>query len=130
MIKYKKLSNEELNDFTERVVVQLEPHLTQQVLSVILELDEYRSKIEDKTLIEPPCKVGDTVYYFLDIPGFYDIIEFTVEDIVIRLNPFKCILHCKNKNGNWDSFCDDSFGKTLFFTKAEAEAKLKELKGK
>lgn len=51
---YKKLSNEELNDFTSRVVVQLDPSLTQQVMSLILELSEYRTKIENGTLIEIP----------------------------------------------------------------------------
>lgn len=91
-------------------------------------LVELEDKIENRTLIEPPCKVGDTVYYFFDVTGFYDIVELTVEDIVIRLNPSKCILHCKSKSHSWNSFCDDNFGKTLFFTKAEAEAKLKEIK--
>lgn len=52
MNNYKRLTNEELNDFTSRVVVQLEPTLTQQVMSLILELSEYRTKIEDGTLIE------------------------------------------------------------------------------
>ena len=130
MENYKKLTNDELNDFLQRAAVQLCPELTQQLLSVGLELAQYRDKIENKTLVEPPCKVGDKVYYFLDIPCFYDIIELTVEDIVIRLNPYECILHCKNKNGNWDSFCDDSFGKELFFTKDKAEAKLAEFEGK
>ena len=51
-MSYKILTNEELNDFTSRVVVQLEPTLTQQVMSLILELTEYRNKIENGTLIE------------------------------------------------------------------------------
>lgn len=49
-----RLTNEELNDFTSRVVVQLEPTLTQQVMSLILELTEYRTKIANGTLIELP----------------------------------------------------------------------------
>ena len=54
MKDYKRLTNEELNDFTSRVVVQLEPTLTQQVMSLILELTEYRTKIANGTLIELP----------------------------------------------------------------------------
>ena len=60
-MKYERLTNEQLNDFTSRVVVQLEPSLTRQVMSLILELSEYRDKIENGTLMERPCKVGDTV---------------------------------------------------------------------
>lgn len=51
-MSYKRLTNEELNDFTSSVVVQLEPTLTQQVMSLILELTEYRNEIENGTLIE------------------------------------------------------------------------------
>ena len=51
-MEYKRLTNEELNDFTSRVVVQLEPTLTQQVISLILELSEYRTKIENGTLVD------------------------------------------------------------------------------
>lgn len=57
MREYKRLTNEELNDFTSRVVVQLEPTLTQQIISLILELTEYRTKIKNGTLIEVDNKV-------------------------------------------------------------------------
>lgn len=110
-MSYKRLTNEELNDFTSRVVVQLEPTLTQQVMSLILELSEYRTKIENGTLIELPCKVGDKVYVIeQDWDNDYNYFYY-IDEYKFTLDLF----------GNW--------GKTVFLTKAEAEQKLKELKG-
>ena len=105
MKEFKRLTNDELNDFISRVVVQLDPTLTQQVMSVVLELEEYRAKIENKTLIELPCPIGTAIYY----------------------------LDCNQHDGWWiearlfDLRSLDLIGKYAFITKAEAEAKLKEL---
>lgn len=83
-------------------------------------------------VIVPPCKVGDTVYEFFDVPGFYSITELTVENITVGVNPKKCVLYTKSKKSNSRyRFFDDSFGKTLFFTREEAERALrKEDEGK
>ena len=117
-MEYDRLTDEELNDFISRVVVQLEPKLTQQVLSITTELLEYRNKIEQGTLIELPCKVGDTVYR-------------------IRKKPYKAVLErfvvsitlCLNYKGQfeWRLFTttEDTLGKSVFLTREEAEAKLK-----
>lgn len=78
-------------------------------------------------VIVPPCNVGDTVYEFFDVRGFYDISELIVENIVVGINPSKCVLYCKSKQSNSKSmFYNDSFGKTLFFNRGEAEQALKE----
>ena len=84
---------------------------------------------KDKSrFVELPCKVGDTVYEFFDVIGFYDITELIVENIVVGVNPSKCQVYCKSKISNSKLvFYEDSFGKTLFFTKEEAEEKLREL---
>lgn len=80
-------------------------------------------------VIVPPCKVGDTVYEFFNVRGFYDIIELVVENITVGINPQKCKLYCKLKQGeSRELFYSDSFGKTLFFTKEEAEKELEEMK--
>ena len=77
-------------------------------------------------VIVPPCKVGDTVYEFFDVRGFYSITELIVENIVVGVNPPKCVLYTKSKQSNSkDRFFNDSFGKTLFFTREEAEQALK-----
>ena len=61
MSDYKRLTNEELHDFISRVVVQLNPALTQQVLSIATELLVYRDKIESAEKIQvhykPPYEI-------------------------------------------------------------------------
>ena len=77
-------------------------------------------------VILPPCKVGDTVYEFFDVKGFYDISELIVENIVVGVNPSKCVLYTRTKqSGSRDRFFDDSFGRILFFTREEAEKALR-----
>ena len=116
-MEYKRLTNEELTDFTSRVVVQLEPTLTQQVMSLILELTEYRTKIENKTLIELHCKVGDTVYQFDNSGRIYEATILNIE--IHKGKPYyeTCGV----------DFDNTAIGETLFLTKDQAEQRLKEL---
>lgn len=69
---------------------------------------EYQQLEKQGRLIKLPCKVGDDVYYILGIPNetpcAIDKCTFELSDI-------------------------NKIGKTLFLTKSEAEAKLKELRG-
>lgn len=69
---------------------------------------EYQHLEEQGRLIKLPCKVGDDVYYILGIPNetpcVIDKCTFELSDI-------------------------NKIGKTLFLTKPEVEAKLKELRG-
>lgn len=100
-------------------------------LKVYFKLKEYEDLEEQGRLVKLPCKVGDKV--FLDFAGFgKDVDKFTVKDF--HLDCFK--------NGETTLFCDYEsndrtlsgqidameFGKTVFLTKSEAEAKLKELR--
>ena len=133
MSDYKRLTDEELNDFTSRVVVQLEPTLTQQVISLILELTEYRTRTENGTLIELQDKeenlIGQQVYA-IDICSYPEgevvtnfeededeiIIGFTSNEIVTVNTTRGCNMY--HKNGLW------------FLTKAKAQKKLEELRGR
>lgn len=91
-------------------------------------LKEYEDLEEQGRLLKLPCKVGDKI--FLDFAGFEkDIDKFTVKDF--HLDCFedgKTILFCdyesndKALSGQIDV---TEFGKTVFLTKSEAEAKLK-----
>lgn len=92
---------------------------------------EYQQLEEQGRLLKLPCKVGDKI--FLDFAGFgKDIDKFTVKDF--HLYCFKdgeTILFCnyesndRTLSGQIDVM---EFGKTVFLTKSEAEAKLKELR--
>jgi len=95
-------------------------------------LKEYEDLEEQGMLIKLPCKVGDKI--FLDFAGFgKDVDKFTVKDF--HLDCFKnreTILFCdyesddRTLSGQIDVM---EFGKTVFLTRPEAEAKLKELRG-
>lgn len=131
MNDYKKLTNEELEDYISRVLVQLEPTLSQQTMSMIQEILEYRTKIENKTLIELPCKVGDKVYYISNKTILKETVtqtNYVITDGKIAL--INSFILTNDPNDDYDNFYRLSkLGKSLFLTKPEAEAKLKELKG-
>ena len=101
-------------------------------LKAYFKLKDYEDLEEQGRLLKLPCKVGDKI--FLDFAGFgKDIDKFTVKDF--HLDCFE--------DGETTLFCDYEsndkalsgqidvmeFGKTVFLTKAEVEAKLKELRG-
>lgn len=77
-------------------------------------------------VIVPPCKVGDTVYYFVGneiCRGTIDTFQIdTKENWYIAYCKTDCNLTGEIKLAFWE------FGKTVFLTKEEAEEKLKEMK--
>lgn len=85
-------------------------------------LAELEDKIENGTLIELPCKAGDTVYYETFIDGQsrgimpHEVIGLVLE-VITKIDDFGCA-----------SVPIRDFGKNVFLTKAEAEQHLKELK--
>ena len=74
------------------------------------EIAEYKDKIEQGTLIELPCKVGDTVYEV-------NTVSRKVSTTIARSLGIIIV---------WKE--NDLFGRWLFLTREEAEKRLKELK--
>lgn len=102
-------------------------------VSAAEKLAEYEDLEEQGRLIKLPCKIGDTVW---DIDfGFPEpccISAFSLgecEDYIDDPVSDKEVVfyHSGRFTG---SFSIRDIGKTVFFTKSEAEAKLKELRGK
>lgn len=98
---------------------------------LIEKLGKYEDSEEQGRLLKLPCKVGDKI--FLDFAGFgKDIDKFIVKDF--HLDCFEdgeTILFCdyESDDGVLSGQIDVvEFGKTIFLTKSEAEAKLKELR--
>lgn len=88
---------------------------------LVKKLGEYEDLEEQGRLLKLPCKVGDTVYYIN--PDKNTINELVVYGFDIRpLQRFVYDYMGARLNFN-------QFGKTVFLTKSEAEAKLKELRG-
>ena len=79
-----------------------------ELVGLLEQLKEYKQLEEQGILIKLPCKVGDSIY---------SVIEdgLTIVELKFSLN-----FYVRRKN---------DFGKTVFLTKSEAEAKLKELRG-
>ena len=92
-------------------------------------LAELEDKIENGTLIELPCKVGDTVYFAVN-NGWdcaeIDEIHIFKDDIV-----FEWVQYDRGYELTelWDcgDFSLKDIGKTVFLTREEAEKRLKEL---
>ena len=93
-------------------------------------LQELEDKIENGTLIELPCKVGDTVYWCAEFPHSkeIDVCFGKVKQITINPQGLLWFSISVRVGRRFDTLKED-FGKTIFLTKAEAEAKLKELQG-
>lgn len=82
-----------------------------------------------------PCKVGDKLYC---IDSYYNAVFFVrLNEIIIQfvgINNYAYQYNCCSFDGCGDvfeeyEFDNNDFGKTVFLTKSEAEAKLKEIKG-
>lgn len=93
-----------------------------ELVGFLEQLKEYQQLEEQGRLIRLPCKVGDIVYVAETV---------LVEAMCIRIQLDG------DRNGIWINAkeypCDrrisfKAFGKTVFLTKSEAEAKLKELR--
>lgn len=106
-----------------------------QVAEYLRKLKEYEDLEEQGRLIKLPCKVGDTVYVN-GVLGCGEAERYRV----IRVDYHSTLGTGRNEFyieallcADLDSsiaFYDKQFGKTVFLTKAEAEAKLKELRGR
>lgn len=104
------------------------------VEDMVKKLADYEDLEEQGRLIKLPCKVGDTVYVN-GVLGCGEAERYRV----IRVDYHSTLgtgrnefyieaLLCADPDSSI-AFYDKQFGKTVFLTKAEAEAKLKELRG-
>lgn len=103
---------------------------------ILQKLAEYEDLEEQGRLIKLPCKVGDTVYCIFNR---YTKCTFNNEEFD-ECSCQGCEYECDSKKENyvqdmraysldWIVTNLKNFGKTVFLTKSEAEAKLKELRG-
>lgn len=91
--------------------------------NVLQKLADYEDLEEQGRLLKLPCKVGDIVY-------IAETVLVEAMCIRIQLDGYRNGIWINAKEYPYDrriSF--KNFGKTVFLTKAEAEAKLKELRG-
>lgn len=95
---------------------------------LIKKLGDYEDLEEQGRLLKLPCKVGDTVYAI----GFNNNKPIIYESVVlsILITEKEIAFNVKVDEFEINSQLNQSmFDKTVFLTKSEAEAKLKELRG-
>ena len=92
-------------------------------LKVYFKLKDYEELEEQGRLVKLPCKIGTEVY---NITWWDD-----VQEKVVAKGKIYCRTVRKHKVTKSIFSCFDilEFGKTVFLTRKEAEAKLKELRG-
>ena len=89
-------------------------------------LTELEDKIENGTIIELPCKIGDTIYEVFKYHKPPFIQQTKVEKIIVTEKG----LRLKLARNSFYETSIASLGKTLFLTEESAEARLKELQDK
>lgn len=102
----------------------------EEVDAVYRRLKEYEDLEEQGRLIKLPCNRGDKIYF---IKSAFSMAHFPIEAKITRI----CGVDCDNDvmyssiteyNKIDRRFKSSDIGKTVFLTKSEAEAKLKELR--
>ena len=91
-------------------------------------LQEYEDLEEQDRLLKLPCKVGNTVYVKLASYCEEKYAEAKVRDFTHFISCGFCVV-VTSKHFDKQNIPFTEFGKTVFLTKSEAEAKLKELRG-
>lgn len=92
-------------------------------------LAELEDKIENGTLIELPCKVGDNIYHLSSKTICEEVvkqIKYIIDDGEIDL-PNSYIMTDDNYSIDYNFYRLSKLGKSVFLTKAEAEQKLEKL---
>lgn len=117
---------------------RLEPcEMTAHHNRVVLDrLATYEDLEEQGRLVKLPCKVGDTVWdndcgrpcaYTITAFSFGECEEYICEPVTTK----EVVFYYANSSGSiTGSFAESEIGKSVFLNKSEAEAKLRELRGK
>lgn len=93
-------------------------------VSAAEKLADYEDLEEQGRLLKLPCKVGNTVY----VISMGKIISLVVEEISTFYVKNEKIINVKCQNAEiFRNYIEREFGRVVFLTKEEAEAKLKEL---
>lgn len=107
-----------LDNVCKRDCREPEPCKIPQIIHRLAELED---KIENGALVEPPCKVGDTIYEVFKNHKPPFIQQTKVEKIIITEKGLKLKLA---RNSVYETSIT-SLGKTLFLTEAEALKNIK-----
>ena len=106
-----------------------------QVAEYLRKFKDYKDLEEQGRLIKIPCKLGDTVWHIMVVGAQgknikYGIFKAVVTTISVdyQMN-FLLSTITEDEERYRNEVTSTAIGETMFFTKSEAEAKLKELRG-
>ena len=113
--------------YKEDFTLDMDYETYKEYRKVLNKLAHYEDMEEAKRLVELPCKVGDTVWAITWVFNGKEIVNSIISRkidgfIGIRSNPL-CMI---SKEPYRMDFASSEFGKTIFLTREEAEAALKE----
>ena len=113
-----RFNNKHIADLTSAELIEIS--------DLLEELKEYKALEAEGKLIKLSCKVKDTIWYVEKDDDDYPIkLEI---DTISRDKPYKeTWYYAYDDDSNKYGFTDEDFGETIFFTKEEAEMKLKEI---
>lgn len=107
-----------------------------ELVGLLKQLKEYQHLEKQDRLVKLPCKVGDTVWdndcgrpcaYTITAFSFGECEEYICEPVTTK----EVVFYYANSSGSiTGSFAESEIGKSVFLNKSEAEAKLRELRGK
>ena len=98
------------------------------ISDALKKLADYEDLEEQGRLVKLPCKVGDVVYVKMASYCKTHYVEAEVRDFVHFISCGFCAV-VTSKYFDKENIPFSEFGKTIFLTKEEVEAKLKELRG-
>ena len=106
-------------------VIEKSLNYEQTILDRLAELED---KIESGKLVEIPCKVGDTVYWaWILEKEKAEVFEGKVRGLSISQNGTTWFSVVYDNGLTFEHTFKDDWGKTVFLTRKQAEAKLEEL---
>lgn len=113
----------------------IQPRKCDYIGNALEKLAEYEDLEEQDRLIKLPCKIGDTVWdndygrpyaYTITAFSFGECEEYIDEPVTTK----EVVFYYTNPSGSiTGNFAESEIGKSVFLSKYEAEAKLKEMRG-
>lgn len=106
------------------MVIEVTAKQLKEYENILTDLKKYKDLEAEGKLLKLPCKVGDTIWYVEEDDDDYPI---KLEIDSISRNDNDTWYYTYDDDSNKYGFIDSDFGETVFFSKEEAEMKLKEI---
>lgn len=108
------------------MVIEVTAKQLKEYEDLLTELKKYKDMEAAGKFIKLSCNIGDTIWYVEEDDDDYPI-KLKI-DTISRESPLNDTwYYAYDDDSNKYGFIDEDFGETVFFTKEEAEMKLKEI---